>query len=217
MPKAFTQAEKDLIHAALLEHGERLFSIHGLKKTNVEEIASAAGISKGAFYLFYPSKEALLMDVVEQAETRFREQVLAVVDQPGPSPRLRLYTVLRHAFDQLKTTPILQAATGADLAVMLRRVPPEMVREHMESDRRFIHRLVERCRAAGIPIQIPEEQVHALVLSLLFTILHEQDLAPTRDAGSTAILLELIAAYCLGEVALQAPALEKDHENELRH
>ena len=217
MPKAFTQAEKDLIHAALLELTERLFSVHGLKKTNVEEIAAAAGISKGAFYLFYPSKEALLMDVVEQAETRYREQVLALVDRPGPSPRLRLSAVLRHAFDQLKTTPILQAATGSDLAVMLRRVPPEMVREHMESDRRFIHRLVERCRAAGIPIQIPEEQFHAFMLSLLYVTLHEQDLAPTSDTGSTAILLELIAAYCLGEVALQAPARLKDRENELRH
>jgi len=217
MPKAFTQAEKDFICSALLEHGERLFSVHGLKKTNVEEIAAAAGISKGAFYLFYPSKEALMMEVVEQAEARFREQVLAVVGLPGPSPRLRLYAVLRRAFDLLKSTPILQAAASTDFAVYLRRVPPEMVREHMESDRLFIHRLVERCQAAGIPIQIPEEQVHALMLSLLYTFLHEQDLAPTRDASPTAILLELIAAYCLGEVALQASALEKDSDHEPRH
>ncbi len=87
MPKGFTEYEKELIRKRLLEQGQRLFSAYGLKKTNVEEIAKAAGISKGAFYNFYDSKEALFMDVVEQAEIRLRQEILAVIDLPGSSPR----------------------------------------------------------------------------------------------------------------------------------
>src|SRR5512135_636629 len=97
MPKAFSEREKELIKSRLLEQGYKLFSAYGLKKTNVEEIAAAAGISKGAFYNFYESKEALFMDVVEQAETRVRQELLAVVDLPGPSPRARLFAVLKTA------------------------------------------------------------------------------------------------------------------------
>ncbi len=46
MPKAFSEREKELLTQRLLEQGYRLFSAYGLKKTNVEEIAQAAGISK---------------------------------------------------------------------------------------------------------------------------------------------------------------------------
>ncbi|MBN2550474.1 MAG: helix-turn-helix transcriptional regulator, partial [Anaerolineales bacterium] len=58
MPKGFSDQEKEIIRARLLEQGQRLFSAHGLKKTNIDELAAAAGISKGAFYLFFASKEA---------------------------------------------------------------------------------------------------------------------------------------------------------------
>jgi AcrR family transcriptional regulator len=63
MPKAFTEQEKELIRKRLLEQGHKQFSAYGLRKTNIEELAEASGISKGAFYLFYTSKEALFMDV----------------------------------------------------------------------------------------------------------------------------------------------------------
>ena len=98
MPKAFTQQEKEWIGERLLEQGYKQFSAHGLKKTTIEELAEAAGISKGAFYLFYESKEALFMDVAEQAEKRFRQEVLAAIDMPGPSPRARLFSVLKKAY-----------------------------------------------------------------------------------------------------------------------
>ena len=92
MPKGFTEHEKELIGKRLLEQGYRQFSAYGLKKTNIEEIAEAAGISKGAFYNFYESKEALFMDVIELAEIRFRQEMLAVIDLPGlrPAPAGRL-------------------------------------------------------------------------------------------------------------------------------
>ena len=73
MPRAFSEQEKELIRKRLLEQGHRQFSAYGLRKTNIEELAEAAGISKGAFYLFYASKEAIFMDVVEQVEERFRQ------------------------------------------------------------------------------------------------------------------------------------------------
>lgn len=112
MPKGFSEDEKQEIAAQLLNQGHRLFTTHGLRKVTVEELATAVGISKGAFYLFYASKEALFMDVVEQAEMQFRQTVLAAVDQPGTSPHARLYGVLRCAFTLWKTIPLLQAFTA---------------------------------------------------------------------------------------------------------
>jgi len=127
MPKAFTERENGLIKNRLVEQGYKQFSAYGLKKANVEELAKAAGISKGAFYNFYESKEAIFMDVAELAEQRFRQELLAVIDLPGPSSRARLTAVFKKAFDLLKTIPILKFITGSDFDLLLRRVPPEKI------------------------------------------------------------------------------------------
>ncbi len=108
MPKPFSEHEKELIAGRLLEQGHKLFSAYGLRKTNIEEIAAGAGISKGAFYNFYDSKETLFMAVIEQVEIRIRQELLAAIDLPGPSPRARLFSVLKKAFTLIETIPILQ-------------------------------------------------------------------------------------------------------------
>src|SRR2546429_2822662 len=124
MPKAFTEQEKELIRKRLLEQGHKQFSAYGLQKTNIEELAEAAGISKGAFYLFYASKDALFMEVIEQIEQGFRQELLAVVDLPGPSPRARLFAVLQRAFHLFTTLPLLRFLTGNDYDLLFRRMPP---------------------------------------------------------------------------------------------
>jgi AcrR family transcriptional regulator len=204
MPKAFTAQEKELIRRRLLEQGYKLFSAYGLRKANIEELAEAAGISKGAFYLFYASKEALFMDVVEQVEHRFRQELFAVVDLPGPSPRARLFAVFHQAFRLVKTIPLLQFLTSRDFDLLVRRVPPETFQEHLASDRVFVNELITRCRNAGIPIRAQPEVIISLMYPLVLTVLHEDEYAGAlRVGGAVEVFLELVAAFCLGEVELQ--------------
>ena len=203
MPKGFSEQEKALIGKRLLEQGYRLFSAYGLKKTNIDEIALAAGISKGAFYNFYESKEALFMDVIEQVEIRFRQEILAVVDLPGPSPRARLSAVLKKAFAVFETMPILQFVTSSDYDLLFRKFPAEKLQEHLASDRTFLEELIARCQNAGIPIRAQPEQIVGLLYPLVLTILHKDDWGGINFSGSIDLLLELVAAFCLGEVESQ--------------
>lgn len=200
MPKAFTEHQKERIRSRLLEEGYRHFSAHGLRKTNVEELARAAHISKGAFYLFYESKEALFMDVMELAEARFRTELLAVIERPGPSPHTRLLTVFQTAFGLLKTIPMLQVFTGSDYEMLFRAVPEAKLEEHLTNDRVFLQELVTRCRQAGIPVQAKPEQIAGLLYPLVLAVIHDQDTIASRLTADMDVLLELIAAFCLGEV-----------------
>src|SRR5215510_10921372 len=202
MPRAFTDEERKQISQRLLEAGQKQFTAYGLKKTNVEELAAAAGISKGAFYLFYDSKEALLKDLMEQAEVRYRQEVLAVVDSPGLSARDRLYTVLKTAFTLWKTLPILQLFARSDYALLSRQIPLEQLQQHLMNDQRFVQELITRCRAAGIPIVATVEQLTGLFYIVLFATLHERDLGSGSFHGALDLLLELIIAFCLGEVTI---------------
>ncbi len=50
---------------ALLRAAETVFAARGVAGAKVEEIAKTAGLSKGAFYLHFESKEAVLKQIVE--------------------------------------------------------------------------------------------------------------------------------------------------------
>ncbi len=200
MPKGFSDHEKELIRRRLIKAGDKQFSAYGLKKTNIEELAQAAHISKGAFYLFYDSKEALFMDVAEEAEKRYRQDILAAIDEPGPSPRARLFVVLKKSFELVRTIPLLRVFNNSDYEVLFRRMPVEKIQEHFESDRVFLGEFVARCASAGIPIRVPPERMGALLYPLVLLTMHEDDFGESRLAGSMDLLLELVVAFYLGEV-----------------
>ncbi len=202
MPKGFTEHEKELIRKRLIEQGYKQFSAYGLKKTNVEELAAAARISKGAFYLFYDSKEALFMDAVELAEQRYRQEILAMADRPGPSPRARLYAVFKQSFTVMRSMPILKFISGSDFELLFRRLPAEKLQEHLAGDQAFFVELVEHCRHAGIPVRVQPAEIGRLLYPLVLASLHEDDLNLGDFGGNVDALLELIAAFCLGEVDL---------------
>jgi AcrR family transcriptional regulator len=223
MPKGFSEHEKEIIRQRLLDEGDKLFSKYGLRKTNVEELASAAGISKGAFYNFYESKEALYMDVVERVETRMRQGILAQIDRPGGNPRARLVAVFNSAFELFDTLPILQFLP-TDYDLLVRRVPEGKLNEHLSNDAKFIAILTDRCRQAGIPIQAPVEQISGLLYTLFLARVHGADFGPSFFANSSSLLLDLTAAFCLGEVkpetvqpGLANSRINEKEKNELDH
>lgn len=203
MPKGFTEQEKEAIRRRLIQQGYKQFSAYGLKKTNIEELAAAAKISKGAFYLFYDSKEALFMDVVELAEQRYRQELLTAIDRPGSSPRARLHAVFKQAFTLLKAMPILQFVTSSDFELLFHKLPAERWQAHLASDQAFFVELAAQCRAAGIPIRVKANEISRLLYPLVLASLHEDDLRLDELAGGVDALLELIAAFCLGDVELR--------------
>ena len=83
-----------------------LFTDHGFGRTTVEQIAAAAEVGPSTLYRYFPTKETLVLEFIEDcladAVTWFREQPRLVGDltrelglsQPGTSKHLR---VLREA------------------------------------------------------------------------------------------------------------------------
>lgn len=73
------KAKITLLHAA-----EEVFAERGLGGAKVEEIARRAGVSKGAFYLHFESKEAALKELVESFLARCKGHFAP----PGAYPEL---------------------------------------------------------------------------------------------------------------------------------
>ena len=65
MPKIYSETERTDIKDNLKREANILMIERGIKKTTVDELVKRAGIPKGTFYLFYPSKEMLLFECIQ--------------------------------------------------------------------------------------------------------------------------------------------------------
>ncbi|EIT86792.1 TetR family transcriptional regulator [Fictibacillus macauensis ZFHKF-1] len=69
-----TNERKQLI----IEEASALFANKGYDATSIQEIATACDISKGAFYLHFKSKEALLLSIFQYNQDHLRKKIRAI-------------------------------------------------------------------------------------------------------------------------------------------
>ena len=200
MPKPFSEQEKQIIQQRLLIKGHELFGKYGLKKVNVEELAKAANISKGAFYQFFESKEALFMDVVEEVEKKYRVQLLEEIDLPGSSPHTRFRSILEKSLSLWQEIPLLQFFASSDYDLLLRRIPTDRLQSHFASDQLFIEQFVAHCLEAGIPLKVNAGRFMNLLYTLLLVVMHRNDFGEGVLDETFDLMLDMITAYCLGEI-----------------
>jgi AcrR family transcriptional regulator len=86
----------------ILEAAKELFSRYGFKKTTVDEMAEAAGISKRTMYAVFDSKEMILAELVMAEALSFRKGLVRQLKTLGdPAEKLRLLCELtRQYFDE---------------------------------------------------------------------------------------------------------------------
>lgn len=203
MTRSFSEQEKDDIRRRLLDLGLKHFSTYGFKKANVDEIARAAGISKGAFYRFYESKEMLFMDVMEEVEVRGRVEIMKSIQMPGPTPRARLYGILKTAFNLFRELPIMHFFSAGDLGTLMHQIPAEKFREHIASDEGFFDQLLAACGEAGIPVTVGAADIVNMLYPLVIAFLSDTGPGEISLTSNLNANLELIAAYCVGEIKLE--------------
>jgi len=66
--------------AELLAAGRALFGAKGIAATSLDDITQRAGVSKGLFYLYFSSKEDLVLALQEQFSREFAERMRAAAD-----------------------------------------------------------------------------------------------------------------------------------------
>jgi len=66
--------------AELLAAGQALFLANGIAATSLEDITQRAGVSKGLFYLYFRSKEDLVLALQEQFSRQFAARMRAAAD-----------------------------------------------------------------------------------------------------------------------------------------
>src|SRR5215212_10316260 len=78
--RAMGSEDKEVRRQALLDAAERLYLAHPDRVASVSEVAQAAGVAKGTVYLYFPSKEEMLLALHERHVAAFFGELNALLD-----------------------------------------------------------------------------------------------------------------------------------------
>ncbi len=93
---------------------KELFSSNGFKDTNVSDITKKAGIAAGTFYLYYPSKEDLFMEIYLDENTKLKKSTHASVNLDG-DPMIVVQEITRLNLVGIQSNPILREWYNRDV------------------------------------------------------------------------------------------------------
>ncbi len=195
MPKAFTETEKEQIRAQMRQKGRALFEKRGIKKTSVDELAQAAGISKGAFYIFYESKEELLLEILEEIEADIQGSILNQVVNGQRNASENVAQILKSMLLTWDKYPLLKSFGQSEFEYLVRKIPAEKAMAHAKRDEDFAKNFMKKLKDENIKSKVSARVVANLIKSLFFIGLHRDDLGDTGYAESTEILIQLVARY----------------------
>jgi AcrR family transcriptional regulator len=130
MARAFSEQEREIINKKLIAACEECWNIYGYQKTNIRDLCSRCGISPGAFYLFYESKELLFVETATQGVKR----LLSIIDQNMPSKnpaKQDFANALKIMAKEIENTKWLLSIED-DYEIFKRRLPPETFKDFVD-------------------------------------------------------------------------------------
>ena len=172
------QRRKEARPQELLDAALDLFVEKGFAATKSEEVAVRAGVSKGTLYLYYPSKEELLKEVIRHnMVNQIAEGVTIVSDYEGSTSEL-LKLVFGLWWERIGET---RASGIMKLMISEVRNFPEIAQFYADEVIRPAENMVSQLVQRGIErgdfrqVNVPEV-VHALIAPMLFLVMHKHSI-----------------------------------------
>lgn len=189
MPTAFTEKERRLIQRELIDAAFEFAATRGMKKTTVEELSEKAGISKGAFYKFYNSKEELFFDAIEEAHAELYAAAENVLKKRNDlTAAKRVAKAIIAMFEYIEKNSFLPFLEN-DVPVIMRKIPEERVSQHNKKDLEQIKTLVD---SYDINLNVSFDLAMSVLSSISYASMHRKQIGPNADRA----LLLLVESAC---------------------
>jgi AcrR family transcriptional regulator len=186
------QPAGDARREQLLAVALTVFARHGYRKTSMDDIAQAAGVSRQGLYLHFETKEDLFRAAVHHSIRKAHVAVAAALEAPGEPLEQRLLT----AFDAW--IGCRYEAVGDDVDDLVSTCHT-LLGPSLETEKKtFARRIGAALEEAGLGAVHERNHISAkdLALTLCATAYGLKQIQPTR-AGFVAAMRTAIRAFCL--------------------
>lgn len=127
MARSFTEREKENIKKGLQDACKRSWTQYGYKKTSVDELCREAGISKGAFYLFFESKEALFCEVLCSVQEQIRQVASRAMEEQ--KDRYGAAKALKLIYREYDKNNFLYNSNTTDFTIFMNRLTEDQIKK----------------------------------------------------------------------------------------
>ncbi len=145
----------------------KAFARKGLKGTSMEDIVQESGLSKGAIYWYFSSKDDLIKELLNTFFSSGLDRLKTVVDSPGSATE-RLQGFLDLAVEEMdemmKFRPVIQELYV--LALRDKKIK-KIVKEEFEVYHSMLESIINRGIQAGEFKSVEPHQVANSILSLM--------------------------------------------------
>lgn len=199
MGKAFTDEEKAMLRERLIEIAEHAFEKQHFNDVKVEDLAKSTGISKGAFYAFYKSKEEIFIDVLIRFEAKMqREMLMSLVGKA--TLRDQLIELLISAIQNFEKSYLYKSFEDPGVQVAVLSKATELQRNQMLlADQKMLEFIV----GDGSALKVDKEVALDMMRSLFFMIPYKTQLTSDFELFISAYVTAIVE----GIIHKDAPAL----------
>ncbi|HWI83034.1 TetR family transcriptional regulator [Ramlibacter sp.] len=179
---------------SLLDAAERVFQAQGVSGTSLQDIAAAAGASRGAVYWHFKDKADLFNAMMERVTLPLEDALEQAGDGAEPLPQLRaaLLSALRRTATDPQTRRVFEVATQkVEYTDALGKVRERHLAVRSQSVQRMKQALQRSALARGRTLPIPAAAaargLHAMVDGLIQNWLLDPASFRLEAAGRQAI------------------------------
>ncbi len=168
------EAQRESRRAEILDTAEVVFAEKGYHGTRISDIIHAAGIARGTFYLYFESKSAIFLELIEAITRELRMTVVGVDTTEGAPPiqDQLVETVSRivRAVSEHKalTRILLREAVGLDAGVDAK------LREFYQNLHTFVQASLENGQRLGLVRDVDTDVVASCILGSIKYLLEER-------------------------------------------
>lgn len=127
MARSFTGQEKENIKKNLMEICKKSWTQYGYKKTSIDDICKKAGISKGAFYIFFNSKESLFCEVLCSVQEQICNTAANIIEES--KNKYGVAEALKFIYREYDKNNFLYGSGSTDFTILMNRLPDEQVKK----------------------------------------------------------------------------------------
>lgn len=200
------QTRRDLVRAALQLWSERGFE-RGVEETTVEEIARAAGVTKGTFYFHFARKEDILRELGWGASASMRADAEGAMakDQPTTEALEALLQPLAR-----RVAKVDRAAVRRSIAEFHRASPPALAEAtatvtdegHGGFTAAFAQIVAYGKERGELPAAVDVAEIAGLLTAVTMDAIQSWTLGITKDLG--AVMVRRAQLVLAGAAALPA-------------
>ncbi len=204
MSRGFTNEEKKIIRKDLINAFEQQLRVQKASKISVDDLVKEVGISKGSFYNFFPSKEVLFVNVINDLQSKIINEVTNVVATKSLSDKDKLKRILKLIIKRLLSNSWLQQLSGNEFEKLIRRLPQDMKDDLLENDVFDIQNILDKLNLRSV---IPISKVVVIIQIILSSTTRSSDFGKQYNS-SVKFMIDLFV-----ENLFEEQERKKDEQN----